>query len=45
MISGVISAILLVSFLGITAWAWSSRQRERFGEAERLPLDDDGGRS
>ena len=41
MISGIVSGVLLVSFIGIAAWAWSSRQRERFDEAARLPLRDE----
>ena len=41
MISGIVTAILLASFVGIGAWAWSARQRERFEEAARLPLDDE----
>ena len=28
-------------FIGIVAWAWSARNRERFDEAARLPLDED----
>lgn len=28
-------------FVGIVAWAWSSRNRAGFAEAERLPLGDD----
>jgi cytochrome c oxidase cbb3-type subunit 4 len=41
MISGIVTAILLASFLGITAWAWSARQRARFDEASSLPLRDE----
>ena len=41
MISGLITATLLLTFLGITAWAWSSRNRARFAEAAALPLTDD----
>jgi len=41
MISGAITAVLLVAFGGIAGWAWSSRQRRRFAEAERLPLLDE----
>ena len=41
MISGIITAILLAAFIGISIWAYSSRQRERFAEAARLPLDDE----
>ena len=44
MISGIVTAILLLAFLGITAWAWSSRQRERFAEAAQLPLRDEESR-
>ena len=31
----------LVLFLGICAWSWSSRRREAFDEAARLPFADD----
>ncbi|MEQ1438758.1 cbb3-type cytochrome c oxidase subunit 3 [Fontimonas sp. SYSU GA230001] len=41
MSSGLITAVLLVAFLGITAWAWSSRNRERFRDAAQLPLNDE----
>jgi cytochrome c oxidase cbb3-type subunit 4 len=41
MISGIVTAILLASFLGITAWAWSSRQHARFDDASKLPLRDE----
>ena len=41
MISGIVTGLLLAAFVGIAAWAWSSRQRARFDEAARLPLDDD----
>jgi cytochrome c oxidase cbb3-type subunit 4 len=29
-------------FVGIVIWAYSSRQKDRFDEAAKLPLDDDG---
>lgn len=41
MISGIVTGILLASFLGIAAWAWSGRQRARFDEAAQLPLRDE----
>ena len=31
----------LVLFLGIWAWAWSSKRRADFDEAARLPFADD----
>ena len=33
MISGIVTAILLLAFLAIAVWAWSSRNRERFADA------------
>ena len=38
---GVLTAILLVLFLGIVFWAWSRKRRSEFDEAAQLPLDDD----
>lgn len=49
MISGIVTAILMASFIGIAVWAYSDRNRDRFARAARLPLDDEqdlhGGRS
>jgi cbb3-type cytochrome oxidase subunit 3 len=41
MISGIFTAVLIVLFLGVTAWAYSSRQKARFEEAQALPLVED----
>ncbi|WP_043111855.1 cbb3-type cytochrome oxidase subunit 3 [Solimonas flava] len=41
MISGLVTATLLLAFLGITAWAYSAHNRARFEEAAELPLKDD----
>ncbi len=32
--------VLFVTFIGIWAWAWSSKRKSRFDEAARLPLDE-----
>ena len=40
MVSGIVTAMLLVVFLAGWAWAWSPRRRRDFEEAARLPLDD-----
>lgn len=40
MVSGIVTALLLVVFLFGWAWAWSPRRRRDFEEAARLPLDD-----
>jgi cytochrome c oxidase cbb3-type subunit 4 len=39
-LSGVVTAILIVAFLGGVGWAWSSRRKHDFDEAARLPLEE-----
>jgi cytochrome c oxidase cbb3-type subunit 4 len=39
----VITVAAFVTFLGIVAWAFSSRRRADFEAAARLPLDEDDG--
>ncbi|MBL0027916.1 MAG: CcoQ/FixQ family Cbb3-type cytochrome c oxidase assembly chaperone [Rhodanobacteraceae bacterium] len=39
-VSGVITAVLLITFLAGVAWAWSARQKPAFDAAARLPLED-----
>ena len=41
MISGIITAGLLVLFLGGWVWAWNPRRKATFDEAAQLPLDED----
>jgi cytochrome c oxidase cbb3-type subunit 4 len=41
MLSGIITAILIVAFCGICAWAWSARRRDGFEAAARMALEDD----
>jgi cytochrome c oxidase cbb3-type subunit 4 len=41
MLSGLVTAALLIAFLAGTAWAYSPRRRHDFDEAARLPLDPD----
>lgn len=40
MVSGIVTAVLLLVFVMGWMWAWSPRRREDFEEAARLPLDD-----
>ncbi len=40
-VSGIITAVLLIVFLGIVFWAYSRKRRGDFDEAARLPLDDE----
>ena len=41
MIMGIITAVLIVLFLGIVAWAYSARRAGDFADAASLPLQDD----
>ena len=40
-LSGIFTAILIVLFALIVAWAWSSARRNAFEAAARLPLEED----
>ena len=40
-IPGIATAVLLLSFLGITAWAYGKGRREEFERAARAPLEGD----
>jgi cytochrome c oxidase cbb3-type subunit 4 len=37
-----VTVVSFTLFVGIVAWAWSGGNRQRFAEAARLPLDEDG---
>ncbi len=38
---GIATVVLLIAFLGIVAWAWSSKRKTEFEEAANLPLGND----
>ena len=38
MVSGIVTVILLLLFIGGWIWAWSPRRKRDFDEAARLPL-------
>ncbi len=40
MLSGIITAVLLVLFIVGWFWAWSPRRKKDFDAAAQLPLDD-----
>jgi len=44
-LSGILSAILIVLFVGLFWWAWSDGPRARFDAASRLPLEEDPGQA
>lgn len=35
------TVLLVAIFIGIVAWAFSGRRKQRFDEAARMPLNDD----
>ncbi len=39
---GIFTAVMLLLFVGICIWAFSSRRKQAFDEAARLPLEADG---
>ena len=43
MIAGVVTALLLGAFVGVTVWAYGPTRRDRFDAAARLPFSDEGG--
>ena len=40
MMSGIVTAVLLVVFIAGWAWAWSPRRKPAFDEAARLALSE-----
>ena len=40
-LSGLFTGLLILIFVGLFAWAWSSRRRAAFDEAAALPLEED----
>ena len=41
MLSGIVTSLLLLLFVGIWAWAWQPRKRADFEEAARLAVEDE----
>ena len=35
------TVVVMFIFLGITFWAWSSKNRERFDAASRIPFEEE----
>ena len=40
-VSGIVTAVFILVFIGIVWWAFSKGNKQRFEEAGRLPLDED----
>lgn len=43
LIHSVWTVLLVIIFLGIVVWAWSSKRKARFDAAARMPLEEDNG--
>ena len=41
LVRAVLMVALLIGFLGIWAWAWSSKRKPAFRDASMLPLEND----
>jgi cytochrome c oxidase cbb3-type subunit IV len=39
-LSGVVTLVWFVTFIGLCLWAWSRRRQADFAAAARLPLDE-----
>jgi cytochrome c oxidase cbb3-type subunit 4 len=39
-LSGVVTAILLIAFIGGWTWVWRAERKAEFDAAARLPLDE-----
>ena len=37
------TVVMLLVFIGIIVWAWSSKRKRAFDEAARIPLEDGDG--
>jgi cytochrome c oxidase cbb3-type subunit IV len=42
-VAGVFIVLMMVTFIGIWAWAWLPRRKRAFGELARLPMQDEDG--
>ncbi len=41
-VRGLLTLVLMLAFVGVVIWAWSSKRKKDFEEASRLPLDENG---
>jgi cytochrome c oxidase cbb3-type subunit 4 len=40
-VRGLVTLALMLAFIGLVIWAWSSRRKADFDEAAQMPLRDD----
>jgi cytochrome c oxidase cbb3-type subunit 4 len=44
-IRGVLTIVLIIAFLGLVVWAWSSKRKDSFDKLSRMPLEEDDGQA
>ena len=44
-IRGVLTIVLIIAFLGLVIWAWSSKRKETFDKLSQMPLEEDDGQA
>ena len=44
-IRGVLTIVLIIAFLGLVVWAWSSKRKETFDKLSQMPLEEDNGQA
>lgn len=44
-IRAVLTIILMIAFLGLVVWAWSSKRKEAFDKLSQMPLEEDDGQA
>ncbi len=44
-IRGILTITLMIAFLGLFIWAWSSKRKETFDKLSQLPLEEDEGQA
>ena len=40
-LQGLATLLALLAFVAVVWWAWSGRQKKKFDEASRMPLEED----
>ncbi len=44
-IRGALTIVLIIAFLGLVVWAWSSKRKETFDKLSQMPLEEDDGQA
>jgi len=42
---GLATLLALLAFVGVVWWAWSGRQKQKFDQAARMPLEEETDRN